>query len=302
MADTATPTVWTIKALLSWTTEFLASKGIESPRAEAQILLAHVLKCSKVDLLIRYSEQPTDAERTRFRELIQRRVAGWPVAYLVGTRDFYLLSFEVTPAVLVPRPETETLVLEALGYLKPLDAPAVLDLGTGSGCIAISIAHQKKDTIVAAVDVSPDALAVAKRNAVRHGVADRIAFLKGDLFAPLEPGSAFDLIVSNPPYIAPDEFPTLAADVRDHEPRIALEGGSDGLVFYRRIAAGVGHFLKPGARLLMEIGYSQDESVRAILGQEPELEVGPTIKDMSGNPRVVVARKVTSAGSASPAA
>jgi release factor glutamine methyltransferase len=301
MADAATPTVWTIKALLAWTTEFLASKGIESPRAEAQILLAHVLKCSKVDLLVRYNELPTDSERTRFRELIQRRVAGWPVAYLVGTRDFYLLSFEVSPAVLVPRPETETLVLEALGYLKPLDAPAILDLGTGSGCIAISIAHQKRDARVTAVDVSPDALAVAARNAIRHGVAERIEFLKGDLFAPLEPGSTFDLIVSNPPYIAPDEFPTLAADVRDHEPRIALEGGSDGLAFYRRIAAGVGPHLKPGGRLLMEIGYAQDESVRAILGQEPELEVGPTIKDMSGHPRVVVAKKVTSAGSTFPA-
>lgn len=291
MASPQTPTVWTIKALLSWTTEFLASKGIESSRAEAQILLAHVLKCSKVDLLVRYDEQPTDAERTRFRELIQRRVAGWPVAYLVGTRDFYLLTFEVTPAVLVPRPETETLVLEALGYLKPLEAPAVLDLGTGSGCIAISIAHQKKEARVTAVDISPDALAVAKRNAVRHGVAERIEFLNGDLFAPLAPGGTFDLIVSNPPYIAPDEFSSLAPDVRDHEPRIALEGGSDGLAFYRRIAAGVGPFLKPGGRLLMEIGYTQEESVREIVGRQAGLEVGPTIKDMSGNPRVVGARR-----------
>ena len=122
MADAAPPTVWTIKALLAWTTDFLATKGVESPRAEAQILLAHVLKCNKVDLLVRYDEQPSEAERARFRELIHRRVAGWPVAYLVGTRDFYLLSFEVTPAVLIPRPETETLVLEALAFLKPLSS------------------------------------------------------------------------------------------------------------------------------------------------------------------------------------
>jgi release factor glutamine methyltransferase len=203
--------VWTIKTLLGWTTDFFASKGIESPRAEAQILLAHVLKCNRVDLLVRYEEVPTDAERTRYRELIQRRVAGWPVAYLVGMREFYLLSFEVTPAVLVPRPETETLVLEALGYLKQMISPTVLDIGTGSGCIAICIAHQKKDASVAAVDISPDALVVARRNAVRHGVAERIEFLQGDLFAPLAPESTFDLIVSNPPYIAPDEFPSLAA-------------------------------------------------------------------------------------------
>ena len=261
--------------------------GEEGDRKSAteQILLAHVLKCNKVDLLVRYDEQPAEPERTRFRELIHRRVAGWPVAYLVGTRDFYLLSFEVSPAVLIPRPETEMLVLEALGYLKPLTAPTVLDLGTGSGCIGISIAHQKKDARVTAVDVSPDALAVARRNAAKHGVADRIDFLQGDLFAPLNAEQRFDLVVSNPPYIAPDEFPSLAADVRDHEPRIALEGGSDGLAFYRRIAMGVGPFLKPGGRLLMEIGYTQDENVRAILSQQPELEVGPTLKDMAGHAR-----------------
>jgi len=292
MADAATPTVWTIKALLAWTTDFLAKKGIESPRAEAQILLSHVLKCNKVDLLVRYDEQPSEAERTRFRELIQRRVARWPVAYLVGTRDFYLLSFEVSPAVLIPRPETETLVLEALAYLKPLTAPTVLDLGTGSGCIAVSIAHQKKDARVTAVDVSPDALAVAKRNAAKHDLAERITFRQGDLFSPLPAGTTFDLIVSNPPYIAPDEFPSLAADVRDHEPRIALEGGSDGLAFYRRIAAGVGAFLRPGGQLLMEIGYTQDEVVRGILAQQRELEVGPTLKDMSGHQRVVAARRL----------
>jgi len=125
---TPQPTIWTIKALINWTTEFLAKKEIENPRADAQILLAHVLKCKKIDLIVRYNEQPEEAERTRFRELIQRRVAGWPVAYLVGSRDFYLLSFDVSPDVLIPRPETETLVLEALAFLKPLKSPTVLDI------------------------------------------------------------------------------------------------------------------------------------------------------------------------------
>jgi release factor glutamine methyltransferase len=292
MADTAPPTVWTIKALLAWTTDFLAKKGIEGPRNEAQILLAHVLKCKKVDLLVRYEEQPTEAERTRFRELIHRRVAGWPVAYLVGTRDFYLLSFEVSPAVLVPRPETETLVLEALAFLKPLKEPTVLDLGTGSGCIAVSVAHQKKDARVTAIDVSPDALDVARRNAARHGVADRVEFLQGDLFAPLAAGSTFDLVVSNPPYIAQGEFATLAPDVRDHEPRVALDGGADGLAFYRRIANGVVPFLKSGGKLLLEIGYTQEAAVHTLLRHQPELEVGPSLKDMAGHPRVVVAKRV----------
>ncbi len=295
MVDTAAPqipTVWTIKALLLWTTDFLAKKGIENPKTDAQILLAHVLGCKKIDLLVNFDQQPSEADRNRFKELIHRRVAGWPVAYLVGYRDFYLLTFEVSPAVLIPRPETETLVAEALAFLKPRTAPAVLDIGTGSGCIAISIAHQKKDSHVTAVDVSPDALAVAKRNAAKHGVADRMTFLQGDLFAQVPAGTTFDLIASNPPYIAGHEFAALAPDVRDHEPRVALDGGADGLAFYRRIAAAVGPFLKPGGKLLMEIGATQDADVRTLLGERPELEVGPTLKDDAKLRRVVTAKKL----------
>jgi release factor glutamine methyltransferase len=292
-ATPPTPTVWTIKALLDWTTDFLAKKGPApaAARLEAQILLAHVLKCKKVDLLVRYDEQPAEAERTAFRELIKRRVDAWPVAYLVGFREFYLLPFEVSPAVLIPRPDTETLVTEALGLLKRLPAPAVLDLATGSGCIAVSLAHQKKDARVTATDVSPDALDVAKRNAERNGVADRLDFRQGDLFAAVPAGATFDLVVSNPPYVTPGELAALAPDVRDHEPRLALDGGPDGLAFYRRIAAGVGPLLKPGGWLLLEIGATQDEAVRTILGERPELEVGKTAKDAGGLPRVVAAKK-----------
>ena len=286
-----TPTVWTIRALLTWTTDFLKSKGVETAKREAELLLAHVLQTTRIELVARYDEQPTDAERTKFRELITRRVAGWPVAYLVGSRGFYLLDFEVDPAVLIPRPDTETLVLEALNRLKPLAAPAILDVGTGSGCIAVSLAHQKKDAHVTATDVSPDALAVAKRNAAKHGVADRMTFLQGDLFAPLPSGSAFDLIVSNPPYIAQGEFADLAPDVRDHEPRLALDGGPDGLAFYRRIANGVGPLLKPGGSLLLEIGWKQADAVQALLAERPELDLGPTLKDTGKNPRVVTAKK-----------
>jgi release factor glutamine methyltransferase len=285
------PTIWTIKALLNWTTEFLAKKGIENPRADAQILLAHVLKCKRVDLIVRYNEEPQEAERTRFRELIQRRVGGWPVAYLVGTRDFYLLTFDVSPEVLIPRPETETLVLEALSFLKPLKSPKILDLGTGSGCIAISIAHQKKDALVTAIDISPDAVTVAHRNAVKNDVAGRITFLNGDLFAPLKAGETFELIVSNPPYIAHAEFAALAPDVRDHEPRVALDGGYDGLAFYRRIAAEAGRLLKPGGRLLLEIGYTQELAVREILAGQSELDPGPVLKDMAGHARVISAKR-----------
>ncbi len=287
----AMPTVWTIKALLAWTTDFLTSKNIESAKREAELLLAHVLQCKRVDLFVRFDEQPSDGERTKYRELIHRRVAGWPVAYLVGTREFYLLTFDVSPDVLIPRSDTETLVLEALKQLKPLPAPTVLELGTGSGCIAVSITHQKKDATVTAVDVSPDALAVAKQNATKHGVADRITFLQGDLFAPLTAGTQFDMLVSNPPYIALGEFATLAPDVRDHEPRIALDGGTDGLAFYRRIAAHAGEFVKPGGSLLLEIGSTQEAAVRTILAERAEWEVGNTLKDGAKLPRVVTAKR-----------
>jgi release factor glutamine methyltransferase len=291
MATPQTPTVWTIQALLGWTTDFLRSKGVEAARLEAQVLLAHVLDCPRIELMARWQEQPADADRVRFRELIKRRVDGWPVAYLVGWREFYLLRFEVSPAVLVPRPDTETLVLEALRLLKPLTAPVVLDLGTGSGCIAVSVAHQKKDARVTATDVSPDALDVARRNAAAHGVADRVTFSQGDLFAAVPPGAAFDVVASNPPYVTPAELAALTPDVREHEPRLALDGGPDGLAFYRRIAAGVGSHLKPGGRLLVEIGETQDDAVRALLAGRPELEVGPTLKDGAKRPRVVTARK-----------
>ena len=212
-----TPTVWTIRALLTWTTEYLAKKGTPpaTARLEAQLLLAHVLKCKKVDLLVRYDEEPKEEHRAEFKSFIKRRVEGWPVAYLIGSREFYLLTFEVSPAVLVPRPETETLVAEALRLLKPLANPMVLDLCTGSGCIAISIAHQKKDARLTATDISPDALDLAKRNAERNDVSGRVHFQQGDLFAALPAGSLFDAVVGNPPYVKLQNFRPAHPDVAD---------------------------------------------------------------------------------------
>jgi release factor glutamine methyltransferase len=280
-----------VRALLTWTAEFLTKKGNESARLEAQILLAHVMNCPRIELVARSNDEPTEGERNRFKELIRRRVEGWPVAYLVGRREFYLLSFEVTPAVLIPRPDTETLVLEALNRLKGQTAPAILDLGTGSGCIAVSLAHQCASATVTAVDVSPDALEVARRNATQHGVAERVTFLGGDLFAPLPAGATFDLIVSNPPYITPGELAELAPEVRDHEPRVALDGGPDGLAFYRRIAADAGRFLKPGGQLLVEVGWTQEPVVRTIFEERPEFAVRPSVKDRAGRFRVVAATR-----------
>jgi release factor glutamine methyltransferase len=287
------PTAWTVKALLSWTTDYLHKKGVEprEARLEAQVLLGHVLSCPRIELVARSDEEPSDDQKARFRDLIRQRVEGWPVAYLVGRREFYLLPFEVTPAVLIPRPDTETLVLEALRLLKGQPSPRVLDLGTGSGCIAVSLAHQCKGATVAAVDVSPDALEVARRNADRHGVADRVSFHQGDLFAPLPAGAAYDLIVSNPPYVTPTELAGLAPEVRDHEPRVALDGGPDGLAFYRRIAADAARFLAPGGSVLVEVGWTQDAAVRALFEGAPDLTVGASVKDGAGRSRVVTAKK-----------
>ena len=279
---------WTVRRLLAWTEDFLRKKGVESARLEAQILLAHALGCKKIDLYIRHEEEPPEDRRTAFRETIKKRADGMPVAYLVGHREFYSLEFIVSPAVLIPRPETETLVMEALRRLKPMESPRVLDVGTGSGAIAIVVAKQHKAAHVTAVDLSAAALAVATTNAQKHVLGDRLTFLEGDLFAPVT-GQDFDLIVSNPPYIAHAEFPGLDAGVRDYEPRSALDGGPDGLDFYRRIAAEVAGYLAPGGTVLVEIGATQESAVRDLFAAH--LDLGPSFKDAAGRPRVVTAKR-----------
>ncbi|MBX3397110.1 MAG: peptide chain release factor N(5)-glutamine methyltransferase [Gemmataceae bacterium] len=282
MADTT----WTIKALLAWTADHFAKKGLESPRLDAELLLAHVLACKRIDLIVRYDEQPNEAQRAAFRSLVQKRLERCPTAYLVGTREFYLLPFEVNAAVLIPRPDTETLVDVGIEFLKKRPAPTVLDLGTGSGCVAVCLAHNVKAARVTAVDVSPDAVAVAERNAVRNGVADRIDFRVGNLFAAVEPGTRFDLIVSNPPYIPPSEIETLMPEVKDHEPRLALDGGTDGLAFYRRLTAEARGWLKSGGLLAVEIGHTQGIAVRELFDAAGLRSVAE-VKDRGGRPRVV---------------
>jgi release factor glutamine methyltransferase len=285
---------WNVRRLLEWTEEFLRKRGMESPRLEAQILLAHVLGCKKIDLYVRHQEEPPEDKRAAFREIIKKRADGMPVAYLVGFREFFSLEFVVTPAVLIPRPETETLVVEALRILKPMIAPRVLDLGTGSGAIAVTLAHQHKTARITAVDVSPTALGVAAGNAAKRGVAERIAFVEGDLFAPVT-GQTFDVIVSNPPYIAEAEFAALDIGVRDFEPRLALHGGLDGLDFYRRIALESPVALAPAGTILVEIGATQESAVRDLFA--PNLSLGPTFKDTAGRPRVITARRRSVSGS-----
>jgi release factor glutamine methyltransferase len=286
MSSDPTPTVWTVRDLITWTAKHFAAKGIDDPAKEARLLLAHALGCRPIEVLTRYDDPPTDAERQRFRELVKRRADGCPVAYLVGSKDFYLLTFEVTPDVLIPRPDTETLVQSGLDFLKGKPTPGVLDLGTGSGCVAVSIAHKAKAVRVTAVDVSAAAAAVAARNAEKHGVADRVAVLVGDLFAPLPPDARFDLIVSNPPYIAASEIDALEIGVRQFEPRLALDGGADGLDFYRRLAADAAGWLKPGGQLMAEVGWTQDAAVREVFAAAGWASL-PSVKDQEGRWRVV---------------
>jgi release factor glutamine methyltransferase len=282
-------TEWTIHALMEWTERHFQQKGIESPRLEAQLLLAHALECRKTELYMRWDEVVEDARRTRFRELIRRRLEGCPVQYLLGYRDFFLLQLEVTPAVLIPRTETELLVTEALNHLKARESPRVLDVGTGSGCIAIAIAHRHKTAHVAATDISAEALEVARRNAAKHKLAERIRFAHGDLLAPLI-GEQFDVIVSNPPYISAAEYAELAPHVRDFEPRAALDGGADGYAIYDRLIPAAAASLALGGVLLLEIGYRQEEGIGQRLAAAG-LQTGPAVRDDQCLPRVMIGRK-----------
>jgi release factor glutamine methyltransferase len=287
----ATPKTWTVGGLLQWTEQFFGQKGLESPRLDAQILLAHTLGCDRIHIYTRFDEPVRDDCRAAFRDLVRRRVDGCPVAYLVGRKEFYKLVFEVTPAVLIPRPATESLVMRTLEIIGPLTAPRVLDIGTGSGCIAVSIAKQHAAASVVATDVSDEALVVARRNAERHGVAERITFLASDLYANLPASGPFDVIATNPPYIQTNTLATLATDVRDHEPRAALDGGPDGLVVFDRIIAGAAERLTPGGWLLIEIGADQEAEALRRLSAAPGLHSGSTVRDGDGHPRVVTAQR-----------
>ncbi len=281
---------WTIGRMLDWTTSFLAKKGAEFPRLDTQVLLAQVLGCRRIDLYTRFEETASEETRARFRELIQQRVEGCPVAYLVGRKEFFSLEFEVGPSVLIPRPESEFVVMECLRLAKGQAEPRILDVGTGSGNLAVAVAQQHKTARVTAVDLSPDALAVAARNAARHGVMERIRFLHGDLFEPLPAGERFEFILSNPPYIAREELGELPAGVRNYEPLLALDGGPGGYVVLERLIAEAGGFLEPGGYLILEIGAPQEATVRQRVQAAPGFQLRETIHDYSGHPRVVCAR------------
>lgn len=258
------PEVWTVRRVLAWTTQRFEQKQIDAPRLTAELLLAHTLKIDRVKLYVELERPLEKEELAAFRALIQRRTAFEPTQYLVGAKVFYNRRFAVDARVLIPRPETELLVDAALQHL-PKDTPSrVLELCTGSGCIAITLAAERPLSSVWAVELSPEALTVARANAEALGVGGRVTVLQGDLFAPVPPQARFDLVVANPPYIATGELATLQAEVRA-EPTLALDGGADGLTLLRRIIEGAKGHLRAGGLLALELGDTQGAAVHGLL-------------------------------------
>ncbi len=283
---------WTVGRLLTWTTDFLRKRGAESPKLDAEVMLAHVLDWQRVQLYTHFPDEVAEAPRARFRDLVRRRAEGAPVAYLVGRKEFYSLAFEVSPAVLIPRPDSEFVVAEFLRATEGTESIRAVDVGTGSGCLAIASASRKPGARFVAIDLSPEALTLARRNAERLGVADRIDFREGSLLAPVVEEPPFDAVVSNPPYIPSGDIPGLEPGVRDFEPHLALDGGPDGLDVVRRLIYQSIPLLKPGGHLILEIGTAQEIPVREIIGARPELRLAPTIRDFAQHPRVIHATRI----------
>ncbi len=286
----------TLRSVLREAAETLSSNHIEQTRLESGILLAHVLGLRKEDIII-YSEQElTDPQEEKFQQLVERRCRKEPLAYIVGHREFWSLEFKVNPKVLIPRPETEGVVERLLNLAGDETSEKVirmLDVGTGSGILAIVAALEFPKARITAVDNSGDALEVARENALRHQVAERIEFLEMDLMRDwdLPKNDLYDYILSNPPYITSRELKQLMPDVRDYEPREALDGGPDGLACYRCIVANAFPYLKPGGHLIFEVGDDQAEPVQQSLQAHGGLDEIEIVQDLSGRDRVVSARR-----------
>jgi release factor glutamine methyltransferase len=275
---------WTPLKLLAWSQDWFAKKGVDAPRLTAELLLAHALRCDRVRLYLDFDKPLAEPELDSYRELVKRRAEGEPTAYLVGKREFYGRPFRVTPAVLVPRPETE-LVLEAALAALPEGGGAALDLCTGTGAIGVTLALERKGVRVVATDLSPEALAIARENASALGAT--VELLEGDLFAAVAPGLRFDVIVSNPPYVPTGELAGLSREVR-REPTLALDGGADGLALLRRIVTEAPRWLSPGGALVLEMHESHAE-VLPRLCREAGFARATAMKDLAGLWRFVVA-------------
>ena len=317
--------IWTIGRILKWTEQYFKDKGIESPRLDAEVLLAHVLEKQRIYLYVHFDEPLQPAELAAYREMIKQRVLRVPVAQILGEKEFMGLTFKVTADTLVPRPDTEILVQAAVERLKAMKGEAktpedevladgeeassaanrdeaavdvsqeplrIADIGTGSGAICLSVLHYLADTAADTVDISPEARAVAEENAASLGLADRVTFHTGDLLQPLR-GMTFAAILSNPPYITEADIAGLAPEVRLKEPHTALSGGRDGLDFYRRLAKEAPAMLVPGGFMAFEVGIHQAEPVAALAKANPLIARTEILPDYAGIDRVVVGWRKT---------
>jgi release factor glutamine methyltransferase len=289
-------TVWTVQKLLEWTTQFLTRKEVDPARLSAELLLSHVLAIPRIKLYTDFERVPSAEELARFRELVKRAGEQEPVAYLTGRAHFFNLEFEVNRDVLIPRPDTEVLVENVIRLGRGLEetAPRILDLCTGSGCVAAAIAVNLKAASVTAIEISPKAMVVARANIQKLKLEDRVELLEGDLFAPLSKtkgSGVFDLIAGNPPYIRSAQVETLDRSVREYEPLAALDGGPDGLAIHRRIWAGAYEHLTPRGHILLEIALDQAEAALAAIAEFPALAEARVLKDYGGRDRVIAARR-----------
>lgn len=277
--------------MLAWTRDHFESHQVDEPRLAAELLLAEALGCRRIELYARIDREPTPEQRLAFRESVRAAAEHYPIAYLIGHKEFYSLDFKVTPDVLIPRPETELLVERALTWCRenPRERFDILDVGTGTGCIAVTVAKREKAAHVIATDLSEPALAVARENVARHGVADRVQCVAADLLdLPPErvPVGGFDVIISNPPYIGECERATLPRNVVEYEPASALFSGEDGLEALRGLAAGVRGKLRAGGLVLVEVGHMQAAAVTEFFAAAG-LEAAGRFKDLQGIDRAL---------------
>lgn len=282
----------TIADILKSASSQLRKSGIQNDVLDAQTLLAEALGRDRTYLIVNFNQELTPEIAQKYQSLVARRASGEPLQYITGRQEFYGLEFEVTPAVLIPRPETELIIEETLRLVHQnnLDEPLIIDVGTGSGCIAVTLAREIEAARVIALDISTDALEVAKRNASRYGLQERIEFIESDLLSALSDEDKADFIVSNPPYVAAHEMPELQREVREWEPHIALTDCADGLSFYRRLLNDVPASLKNGGYFLCEMGYQQSTAIEALIDSHV-WEAIHTLKDLQGIPRTLVLKK-----------
>lgn len=286
---------WTVRRLLDWSLPYLTEKGIESPKVTAEWLLADALGCTRMDLFFRYEQPLLPEELAGYKSRLKRRVQREPVQYILGEWEFWSLPFYVDQRVLIPRPETEVLIEQVLKVVEENEIPPtarILDLCTGSGAIACTLAHEMKEASVMATDVSRDALMVAYQNVKRLELVDRVTLKHTDMFTDIPSEPPFNILVSNPPYVTQAEMEDLEPEVRQYEPSMALVGGEDGLDFVREILRNVPTYLAPGGLLAVEFGASQGEAIRQLAEATPELTSISIVQDYARRDRILLATRV----------